>query len=596
MKRNKILLLGILLLSACGGNENSVNNDSINSTNSTPISPISSSVSSENQIKKVTVKFINTDLDDVVLDEGSSLNQPNDPSKANHIFGGWYYDASFKNEVKFPIIVNNDISIYALFNDYESAFLKAREKTIGNNAEGFKYNFTTTASATYSLLNVTGQTIGTAQYAKDKDVSYYETHTNSGLLFNDGTKHLFKDELLLTNISFNEKNELTNFESEYVDSSYKYDSSSFAKALFELDDEKIKSIEKTDVEDTYKINTSMLASNILSIILNNLNNPIVERLLATLPETAANTEMYTTFKNGYVESYKYVMEINVTDLTFNLTYELNFVDYTSKEIVLPKFEGLAISSSELSSKVSSINTSVNNYKNQVNSSYDFKVDTSVNFDGSNSIDATFKGNTLRKVDDNEVYFNNDIQIDSDLKNSDLYKDDGLEDIHINKTKALDGTVEIIEKKLLKDKVYESEETKEDAYYLFDVLDFIPNAQCIQTVSKDNVTNEYVSLNTENIAIVLEWFNNILKVDPTGVTSKNIKVLGTINNSTLKINECLFNIEKTNNEITSITFELHAEADVKYEGSKDFTSYAFANIDVTLSIDVTDDGASYEPAE
>lgn len=580
IKKISISILTLFLpltLIACGGGKD-------------PSEDIPTSPSIE-ETEKVTVTFVNTDLQPKTMNKGDSLARPNDPSKQNYIFGGWYHESSFLNEVKFPLIVNEDTSIYAKFNSFETAFafIEARDKTVGDGVDGFSYDYQTRATASYSSFSFEGLSDGTSSYAKDKKVSFYETHVNSGVLFVDGTKHQFKEDALLTHINFNDKNELTKYETEYVDPSYKYDYSSFAKALFTLDDEKIKSVESVG-SNRYKINTSILYSDVLSTILNYLNHPIVEKLIIALPETSASTNMYVTFENGYIKTYRYEFVINAASINFVLSYDLQFTKYGTNEIVLPSFNGLSIDQNSLNNKTETLNEISDNYKSQINSSYNFEVKTGINFDGTNSIDSTFKGNTLRKVNDGTVFFHNDIEIDSDLKNGDLYKDENLEDIHIIKTKLADESVHIIEKKVLKDKTYESTEESTDAYYMFDIVDYISEASCIQTKEKD----EFITLNKDAVLKVINYFNNTLDLDPTNITSGSIKTLGEIDFNTLVVNECLFNIEYENNQISSIDFELDAEGNVSYPGSRDFSSKALASISIDFSIEITDEGIGFEP--
>jgi hypothetical protein len=68
--------------------------------------------------KLVTITFDNSNLRPVQLVEGDTYTLPNIPDTANNYFGGWYYDATFTNEINSRLTVpNNDITIYALFYD-----------------------------------------------------------------------------------------------------------------------------------------------------------------------------------------------------------------------------------------------------------------------------------------------------------------------------------------------------------------------------------------------------------------------------------------------------------------------------------------------
>ena len=125
----KILLVLLLLLVipfglvACGGENGGGNN-------------------SGTQTEKVTVTYNGTSMANQEFEKGASLNKPSDPSKDGFIFGGWYMDSSFSTEASFPIVLNNNTTLYAKFNSYQIAFEEAREKTIGSKIEGFEFDYT----------------------------------------------------------------------------------------------------------------------------------------------------------------------------------------------------------------------------------------------------------------------------------------------------------------------------------------------------------------------------------------------------------------------------------------------------------------------
>ena len=68
------------------------------------------------------------------------------------------------------------------------------------------------------------------------------------------------------------------------------------------------------------------------------------------------------------------------------------------------------------------------YQAENRSGYTYDVKTEVKFPDKNAINAHVQGRTMRVVEANEdVYFWNRIELDSDYKNSDLYKNLGIED-------------------------------------------------------------------------------------------------------------------------------------------------------------------------
>ena len=205
---------------ACGDNSDTGNNGDSNGE----------------QPKKetVTVEYNGTSMAKATFDKGASLAKPSDPSKNDAIFGGWYLDSSFTTEATFPIVLNSNTTLYAKFYNYQEAFEEAREKTIGKNIEGFEFDYTVTASVTYSALSLSGNTVGSAKYSKTGDVNYYDEAVNSGLLFYDGTKYQIRKNNTLQKISLNENGVLKKIDTEEVSDNYKFDSSSFAKQYLNI--------------------------------------------------------------------------------------------------------------------------------------------------------------------------------------------------------------------------------------------------------------------------------------------------------------------------------------------------------------------------
>ena len=89
-KRALLILASAFLLASCGGEGTPGDN------------PSSSSLS---EVKRYTVTFANTDMPSVEVEEGTALRRPQDPSKANSLFVGWYLDASFTKEASFPLVI-----------------------------------------------------------------------------------------------------------------------------------------------------------------------------------------------------------------------------------------------------------------------------------------------------------------------------------------------------------------------------------------------------------------------------------------------------------------------------------------------------------
>lgn len=575
----------LLSLASCKKNKDDDNND--NNQNN------------QNEQNQVTynVSFEGTSLSNQKINQGEKLSQPADPQKTNHLFVGWYMDSNFTNKVTFPLTINQDTKIYAKFYSYEEAFALARENTIGENVLGYEYDYVINATASYMGIGLTGTTEGNTKYSSSSDVRFYDSKTNSGILFNDGSKYQIRQDDTIQKITLNEKNEVVDFEAEIVSDDFTYDTSSFAKALFEYSNDQLNSIEKQS-NGEYKLNTSMSISKVLSIVGNNLNHPIIEKIIGSLPETSVETDMFVTFTNDKINTYRYVMSISVTDLTFELEYLLTFKNVGIAQTITPKtFDNLYLTSSQITTQSNKIETVLNAFINKQHSSYDFSINTGMDFGASTSeINATFAGSTMRKVTSDIVYFHNDIEIDSDLKNKDLYKEVGIEDIHIKKTMLSNKEVHIIEKKLTFDKTYlqDTYDKTVDDYYLFDVYNKVNNINFIQTIISGNETTYCIGVNTSDVVSILTWLNDTLDLDPLGSASSKVKVFGSINLNSINVEEFVFKITVKNNELYKIELSSRGMIDTKYDNSVDFNTVKSGEYDFNLEIIATDDGDEFEP--
>ena len=577
-----ILLLALLLsvLAACGG------------------SPDGEITDTSETKQTCQIAFEGSNLNAQTVEVGTSFAQPSDPVKANHIFGGWYIDANFSTKATFPFIVNSNTTLYAKFYDYKTAFQTAREETIGTSVPGFEYDYTLTATAAYSALSLSGNTVGNAKYSNNGDVSFYDNHTNSGILFYDGSEYQIRRGTSLQKISLNENDLLRDYSVEEVDASYRFDSSSFAKALFEYDESKLKSIEATTTPNEYKVNTSFNASAGIAMASKVLNNAMVKKLIGSVPENNVDTGMYVTFSNGEIKTYRYEMKINVTSIQFNLIYQLTFKNIGKTSAISPRvFTGLSLTDAEIATSMAEVNQYLNTYIAQGHSGYDYEVKTGVDFSSANSIDATFKGSAFRKIDNETVYFHNDIEIDSDLKNTDLYKSAGISDVHVKRTRLSNGDVYLIEKKLLADKTtlinpYQASAT--DSKYLFDLFGQLEHFTFVQKVTKQDTVTYSIGVAKSDISDILTWLNAELDLDPVGTASANAHVFGEFVSSSIVPDEAELIVVIKNGNLYSVSLKSDGEFTTSFANSRDFYQAASANYSLEYSVTVNNNGDTFEP--
>lgn len=602
MKQKALLILASsLLLASCGGNLPKASSSSEATSSQSPASTQSSS--SEQTIIKYTVKFANTSMPDVQVEAGKQLAKPNDPTKDNSVFVGWYKEATFQTEVTFPLTINADTTIYANFYSYQEAFAKARNNTIGESVAGYEYDYTLNVTAGYMAVNLAGNATGSSKYiAGSTDVSFYDEHVNSGALFYDGSKYQIKKGRELHEISLDENDNVKKYKITEVGEDYTYDSSSFAKAIFEYDDSKLKSITPTAVKDEYKLNVAFNASAAIALVGNYLNHPIVEKLIGELPETSVNTAMYVTFSGDKLNTYRYVMGIDVSGIKFDLTYALTFKNQGKAPTITPKvFNGTYISDADVAAQKVDINTLQNAYKGLAHSSYDYTAKTAVDFPSKNAIDATVKGFAKRKVDGSNVYFLNDYEVDTDLKNADLYKEAGLKDAHGGRAKLSTGEVHDLKKKLLTGYsdvgVAANYDGAIDDYYLLDVMGMFSTITFIQKITNNEKGTVTYGLGTTDAgaASVLQAFNDSLRLNPLGESSVDVKAYGSFAASSVQVKDFKFQITITDGTLSDISLKMNGAFATSYPESRDFTASNDASFELEYSLKVTSDGDDYEPA-
>lgn len=586
MQKALLLLGSLVLLAGCAGGGDDPSPSS---------SPASSSVVPETTY---VVTLLNGENGNTIatheVKEGESFARPNDPVMSGYVFGGWYTSAAYVELVSFPMRVTSDVSIYAKFDDPRNIFLDARDKTFIETSS-FAYTSSTvlgvgTASSTTFLFN--GTQSGSTSYNGSSSVSYLETHTNAGALFNDGFKTAYEKNGTLYSIEEDENHEVIGYKTEAVSSDFRYESSSFAKALFEYKESDIKSV--TQVGSRYEIKTTASFSSVASLILNQVNNALVEKIVGQLPETDSSYHIYVTFdSDGYISSYDYEFDISVSSVRVALSYGLD-VTSAGKPVSIsePSFPGLYLSESEVSGVLATINSGISAYKALEYSAYDFRIDSTLDVVDQKSVGVTSQGTAIRKVENGTVYYHNKLEVDSELKDSDMYgSDENVEDYVRTRAKLSDGSVYDMEDPLIGFKKYTevASPLASDEFYGL-ISSSLLTGSYVDAVQKTGETayDEYsLVVGSSFVTSLMSFVNDITRIDPT--LTAHYLALGNYTASSLELSKADVKIGLTSGVLSSVSIVIAGLVDTAYEGT---SISGRADLDLSIELTMNDKGEGY----
>ena len=474
----------------------------------------------------------------------------------------------------------------------KEVLLAAKENSFGDNTKGFDYDYNLNFAVTLKNLNksVSGTQTGNVKYSKDGNVNYVAKRKNSGLLFYDSDVLEVLKENTLTTVKTNEYGDVIKVDRETKSNDFKFDSSSFAKILFEYSSNDIKEVTKTNGK--YNVKTKMNASRVLDIASPYIASFVVKKALPKSDvEIDATTSSSLTIKNDLITSYEYTFSFDISVISVSITYTIN-VNKSNTEVELndSDLNKYGLGENALNDNLTSIKTNINQFKTQTYSAYDYKLKTGVDYDGANSIDMTIQGNTKRKLDGQEIYFNNLVEIDSDLKNADLYNSLDIADCKYNRGRLQDGSYGDWKINTLVDKGYELDALTyspsfDNYYLLLDNLLTSSNVNFIEYKEKDNITTYAITLTKEGATNVINYFNDNINIDP--FHENNIKPLSNFDLDSLYLAKYNFYIAFNNNKLSEIKLDINGSFNSCFDNSRDFTQKTLADFYLNLELNSTE---------
>ncbi|NLM19246.1 MAG: InlB B-repeat-containing protein [Clostridiaceae bacterium] len=529
-------------------------------------------------VTKYTVTYVTnggSSISATSLAEGSSITAPAEPTKDGYILVGWFFDEALEQAVSFPFTLEDDITLYAKWMSNKEYFLAARDATVNSNQ--FEYNFNLNVTTKFAAFNgPSAISQGNVKYNSASQNSYIKRENNSGLLISDGTIYTVKTGTSLSEFKVNKDNKLYGYSSTQVSNDFKYESSSYAKVLFEYGEDKITAVTKTS-QNKYKVTFSGSITGFMNTALNALNSPIVQRFI-NVPENDSNLNVYVTFDNGKIDKFEYEFSISVSLASITFHYDLDFVKVgTGVTITPPAFQNVSISETDINTDLNDIKSAFTSYKAQQNSGYNYTVKTKVDYPGAFAINSTTAGRTMRNISGNEVYFWNRIEFDSDYKNNDLYKNKGIDDYERYRIKVASGDVYDVEYRVFPPKYeytklddYENGDI--DEYYLLLKNEFFntTNISIVQKASSAGNTTYSLGLTNDGIVALLSFIDENIRVD---VNEQNEITIYNIE-SEMIIKNAEFDIIISEGKITEININIKGSyigsyPETKFEGACTF---------------------------
>lgn len=551
--------------------------------------PTATNTSESEEVVRYTITFESnggSSVSSITADEGASITKPANPSKTDNVFKDWHYDSALTELVTWPITLERNLTLYAKWQNSRDYFLMARDNTI--DANQFEYDFNLSVLTSYGAIDGPGAIIdGNTKYNSTSNTSFLQSEERSGLLIGDGKVYKVKTGTDLATFKVNKSNKLMSYSIETVSSNFKYDSSSFAKALFEFTSEQITSVPSA-ANQKFEIIFSGSFTGLVDTVLVFLNHPVVDAILqrwVSLPDHDSNLSAYVTFENNLIKTYEYDFTISVVGASLTFHYDLNFTKIGSGvTITPPDFSNVAVSETAVNSKLDTIKTALDNYRSATYSGYNYRLDTQVDYPQSFAIDATIQGRTMRKIQSGIPYFWNRIELDSDYKNTDLYKSQGVVDYERYRVKYANQSVYDCEDRVWPAsdiftmvENYSSEAIDSFYFLLPNSFYTTTNVSTVEEATSSGTTTYSLGLSSASISTLLDFADDSVRFDLGDGYEFDIFSV----DSDLDIKTSEFDVVLTDGVFTSLTIDVYG----RFSGDYEDTNFA-GPLDFEISLEIT----------
>ena len=415
--------------------------------------------------------------------------------------------------------------------DYAAAFRAAKNNT--NASTAYQYDFNVSAkikfgnATSYSPATYSGTTYINKN---NSSTQFLQKRTLSGLLLIDGTNYIYNIGNDLIKISEDENKSFSVINHETVSSGYDFDKFNFGHILKTLEDNDVLNVTYRSGRYNLSLHTNFNQNSLLGILNFFDSKTILAALnLYTRTQWGAGLSVncwVTLNSNNCISKFHFDASViikNVFEIGFEL--EQSFTKYGSGvQITLPSFSNTVTDESGVKTEINQVKNALINSKQRSTSYYDYTVKTTIDHGVSSSnplglaVNSKTKGYTKRQIVNDNVYFNNRLQVDSDYKNKDQYGD-LVEDYDSYRAKLSTGDVyNVLDPKIGFNKYtlmdgYNNDDV--DNYYMLINESFL-SFDNLKVVRKSGNTYQF-GLTNDAIKTLLKFYNKHFRMDYSEVT-------------------------------------------------------------------------------
>lgn len=315
----------------------------------------------------------------------------------------------------------------------KEAFEKARANAV--EARQFEYDFSLNAKLKYgdaiswSPADVSGTTYFNADAG---ETTYLQERTSSGLLLIDTTTYTYNVGTTYIKIEEDGK-DFSVTDSETIDSGYNFEAKTFGALLNFLNADKLESVKETNGEFELTIKPASSKSVIGSIVKYIDCVKIVDAISSITEDkwgVGLSLSATAEIQNEKMVNFTFTFSITYSDFSIEFAYSQTYTKIGSGvSIVVPTFSNAITNKTDLTSAINTTKSALTASKQSDVSYYDYSLKTMVDHGISKgnplglAVNSTSAGKTIRKIQNNIVYFNNRLELDSDYKNNDQYPND-----------------------------------------------------------------------------------------------------------------------------------------------------------------------------